>query len=176
MLVIPSEARNLGFAGSYENPISISMPQNNSGPDYSVPFLIFLDPRLHDLFHQCIRQRFIGRELNGPLGGPIALQFLLKPVEHTGPSWEQAAMVLERRVAHEHSSELEHRDPVADDLGGLRRHHRPNHRANMFQCALSRLRCILEVLIYSLRSNFASHLLLHTGTDVGSSRPSGAPF
>src|SRR6267154_4101301 len=100
-------------------------------PINSIPFPIFLDPRLHNLLYQCIWQRLIGREVNGPLGTPEAPQFHLEPVEYARPRWEQTAMVLKRRVPDQHSSVLEHRNPVADHLGGLSRHHRPNHATNV---------------------------------------------
>src|SRR5260370_7130357 len=68
-------------------------------------------------------------------------------------------MVGECSKRDEPSLVLESRNAIADDFSRLRRHHRPNHRANVPQRALSRFRNIREVLLDSLRSTFASRLL-----------------
>jgi len=76
VLVIPSEARNPLFAGGVTTagkklgPNSITMPEKLG--DSSVPLLVFRDPRFDDLLYQGVGQMLVVRELNRPLGRPVA--------------------------------------------------------------------------------------------------------
>src|SRR5258708_4020588 len=128
-----------------------------TAPFNSVPLFVFRDPNLHDLLQQRSRQRLIHREANGPPGCREVFKFLLELLDYTGARREQAAMVLERRVTDQHSLVLERRNPVADNLGGLGRHHGLNDRTGPFQSAASRLGHTREIFVHVLRSNFASH-------------------
>jgi hypothetical protein len=124
----------------------------------SIPLPIFLRPRPHNLLHQRIRQRLIRREVDRPFRNPVSLQFLLELVEHSRPRREQAAMLLERRVSHQHPIELKHRHAIADHLGRLCWNDRSNHLTQMPQRTLRRLGSIREILIDRLWGRFSSHL------------------
>src|SRR5216684_6121374 len=93
----------------------------------SAPFLAFVlrDPRLHQFLNKCSRQWLVRGEVDGPFGFGEALKFVLERLDH-GRSREQTAMVRKRGEPHQRSLVLERRYPVADDLGSLRGHSRPN--------------------------------------------------
>src|ERR1700693_4070186 len=112
----PSKTRNLAFPGSYENPISISMPQNDSGR-FAQPHSLFSATRVFTSFlQQRVGQKLIRREPNRSPRSRKAFEFLLELLDHTRPCREKAAMVLERRVSQQHFPVLKHRDSVADNL------------------------------------------------------------
>src|SRR5579872_549086 len=96
-----------------------------------VPLFVFGDARFDDLFDQRVGKRLVCRKLDGSLGGAIPLEFFREPIEKSGASGEETAMICECGIGNQHAVVLEHWHPVADDFGGLRRHDRPNDLADM---------------------------------------------
>jgi len=79
---------------------------------------VLRDARLDELPHQRRGEGLVDGEANGPLDVWYGGERLLEGLRESG-AHEQAAVLLERGVTHEHAVVLEHRDAVADDLGRL---------------------------------------------------------
>src|SRR6184192_3079195 len=82
--------------------------------------LVLRDTLLDELPHQRRGEGLVGGKANGALGRGVRRELLLERLRDVG-AHEEAAVILERSVAHQHAVVLEHRDPVADDLGRLGR-------------------------------------------------------
>jgi hypothetical protein len=127
---------------------------NRSEGNRSALFLAFVlrEPRLHEFFDQWSRQWLVRREVDGPFGCGEPLQFVLERLDHRR-SREQTAMVRKRSDPHQRPSFVfECRYPVADGLGGFRRHSGPNRSANFVQCAVGRFRYGGKVFVNAFRS------------------------
>src|SRR5580704_159212 len=119
----------------------------------SAAFLVFdlCDSRLHHLLDQCGRQWLVRGKLDGPLGGGVARQFILKRFDHRARG-EQTAVVGKRGEPHQHSLVLERGNPVADGLGSLRWRCGANRRANLSQGATRGFRNASKVFVHVLRT------------------------
>src|SRR5271157_899641 len=119
----------------------------------SVLFLIFdlRDSRLHQFFNKCGRQWLIRGELDGSFGCGEALKFLLERFDNGG-SREQTTVVRKRGEPHQHSFVFDRRNPIADGLGGLRWHSRPNCCTNLVQGAAGGFRDTSKVFINAFRN------------------------
>src|SRR5439155_455080 len=99
---------------------AMNMRRSRSWPMASLLVLVLRDTRLDELPHQRRGEGLVGGEANGALGRGVRRELLLERLRDIG-AHEEAAVILERSVAHQHAVVLEHRDPVADDLGRLGR-------------------------------------------------------
>src|SRR3989442_1312045 len=83
--------------------------------------LVLRDARLDELPHQRRREGLVYRKLDRALGHLVLRKCLLVCFHEGGADAEQAAVILERGVVHQHPVMLERRDAVADELGRLGR-------------------------------------------------------
>src|SRR5215471_407024 len=123
-----------------------------------IPLPILLHPRPYYLLYERIGQRFVWWKLDRALRRAVSRQFLGEMIQHPRARREEAAMIFERRVPHQHPPKLKHRNPVADDLASLLRHHRLNHSPNMLQRARRRFRNPSQILIHSLGNSAFSQV------------------
>src|SRR2546428_858635 len=83
---------------------------------------ILLEPRLHDLLHECGREGLSCGEAECSFPREVGLQLLPERLHDRRARREEAAVVLERGVGHEESTMvLERRHLVADRFGRLGR-------------------------------------------------------
>src|ERR1019366_6145275 len=74
---------------------------------------------------------------------------------HNRGRGEQSTKVGKGSKPHQHSLVLERRNPIADGLGGLGRHSRPNRRAQFVQSAAGGFRDASKVFLNVFRSGVA---------------------
>src|SRR5579862_2965859 len=129
---------------------SIATLQGNLEQIWLVPFLIFPNPCSYDFLDQHVRQRLVGRELDGTLGSPMPCQLFCKLIQNSRPGGKQAAVVLECRISHQHPAILEHGDAVADHFGGFFGDNCANHRSNVLQATAGGFGDVCEVFVYGL--------------------------
>ena len=79
------------------------------------------------------------------------LKLVLECLDH-GRRREQTAVVRKCSEPHQRSLVIERRYPIADALGSLRWHSRPNRRANLVQGATGRFRDAGKVFVNIFRS------------------------
>jgi hypothetical protein len=122
----------------------------------SVLFLSFVlcDSGLHELFDQRNREGLVRREVDGPLRGGKAFQFVLKGFNNCGCR-KQAAVVRKRGEPYQHALVLKRGNPIADDLGGFRRRSRLNCRAKFGEGAAGWFRNAGKVFLDVFRSGFS---------------------
>src|SRR5271166_327746 len=107
---------------------------------------VLRDPCLHEFLDERSRQGLVRGELNGPFGGGEVLEFVLERFENRGGG-EQTAVVRKGGEPHQYSFVLDCGNPVADGLGSLGWHGRPNRRAKLFQHAAGGFGHTSEVFI-----------------------------
>src|SRR5438034_9778824 len=81
--------------------------------------LVLCDARLDELPHQRCREGLVDGKADGALGCLVRRELLLERVQ--GGPREEAAVMLERREAHQRAVVRERREPVADDLSRVGR-------------------------------------------------------
>src|SRR5438445_12047031 len=69
-------------------------------------------------------------------------------------------MLGESGIPDQHSVVLEHRDVIADHLGGFGWNHGANYLTNMGERAASRFRNFGEIFVYCFRNLITSHAVL----------------